>query len=617
MRYFTRREIEDAILGLADVHPFFQITFLAAKREHLPVGTTKSVPLDAITKVFLKTHFRLHPKSRHFFSPYRGAGKDRIWVNPDYASSGLQTINTQTFKDVFLHPPNSRDWGWKSNYVAVLARHLRHKIRIWPLVVWIYKDTPLDDTATPLSVLAQFFKEFFITDEERKQLFDDNPPPESESFFQAVPVEWHEIIAKYPLPVDVGPDKGGILSYLETSGVGPVSHLPFKPGSRLNIITGDNSLGKSFLLDVIWWALTQSWIGDEMTPYQRPGKRAELPSITYQLAATIQTQPQKSTFSFKTYTWSRPAKQQVLPGLVVYARADGSYAIWDPARLERPGQQPTLLLSREAVWQGEPGLIEGVVRDWGTWKLTPDSPFGLFLNVLARISPPEFGKLVPGEPMRFPFLPQDVPTIKHTYGDVAIIHESAGVRRMVSLAYLIVWVWHQHRFNAEFMGRNPERQLVVLIDELEAHLHPKWQRVILPALLGVFNDLSSELNSQVFVASHSPLILASAEPVFQQAIDKLHSLETTVSGQVVFEELPFVPRGRVDEWLRSKAFGMSEPRSRPAADAINQAKQLQESEVVKPEDVQQVHKALVETIPSGDTFWARWLLFAKKHGVKL
>ena len=354
-----------------------------------------------------------------------------------------------------------------------------------------------------------------------------------------------------------------------------------------------------------------------MTPYQGPNKKAVPPSITYQLAATTQTPPQKSTFSFETYTWSRPAKQQVLPGLVVYARADGSYAIWDPARQERFRQQPVLHLSREAVWHGEQGRIEGVVRDWGTWRSTPESPFDLFQNVLARISPPEFGKLMPGKPMRLPFLPQEVPTISHSYGDVPIIHESAGVRRMISLAYLIVWVWHQHRFNAGFMERNPERQLVVLIDELEAHLHPKWQRVILPALLGVFNDLSSELNSQVFVASHSPLILASAEPVFQQEIDKLHSLETTASGQVVFEELPFIPRGRVDEWLRSKAFGMSEPRSRPAADAIKRAKELQESETIKPEDVQQVHQALVETIPSGDTFWSRWLLFAKRHGVKL
>jgi hypothetical protein len=616
MKYFARREIEGAIAKLANVHPFFQITFLAAKRDGLPVGTTKPARLDAITDQFLKKHFRLHPKSQHFFMPYRGAGRD-MWVNPDYASSGLQTINTQTFKDVFLHPARSRDWGWKSDYVALLQTHLQRKIPIWPLVVWIYKDTPLEDNATASSLADRFKSAFSTTADELSKLFDYSPVPLDEIVFQAAPFEWHEIISQYPLPADVGPDKGGILSYLETAMVGPVRSLIFKPGPRLNIITGDNSLGKSFLLDVIWWALTGSWIGDEMTPYQGQNTKAKPPSITYQLAATIRAQPQKCTFSFETYTWSRPAKQQVQPGLVVYARADGSYAVWDPARRAGPNQQPTLLLSREAVWRGEQGRIEGVVRDWGTWQSTANSPFELFLKALARISPPEFGKLVPGKPMRLPFLPQEVPTISHTYGDVAIIHESAGVRRMISLAYLIVWVWHQHRFIAHFLGRNSEQQLVLLIDELEAHLHPKWQRVILPALLGVLNDLSSELNSQVFVASHSPLILASAEPVFRQEMDKLHSLETTQSGQVVFEELPFVPHGRADEWLRSKAFGMNEPRSQPAAEAIRQAKKLQELQEINPGDVQQVHQALVESIPPGDTFWVRWLLFAKKHGVKL
>ncbi len=540
-----------------------------------------------------------------------------MWVNPDYESSGLQTINTQTFIDVFLHPLKSRDWGWKSDYVALLRdKHVRRKIPIWPLAVWIYKNMPIEDSATRASLLEKFVKEFRITAEELTELFEDNPPLPGDGMFQNVPVEWHEIIGQYPVPPDVGPDKGGILSYLETSAVGPVSPLILKPGSRLNIITGDNSLGKSFLLDLIWWALTGSPVGGEIIPYRRPTKEPS-PTITYQLAATLRTQPQKCTFSFETYTWSRPAQQQVLPGLVVYARADGSYAVWDPARRAAPGQQPALVLTRDGVWGGDPGRIEGVIRDWATWQSAPDSPFKLFENALARISPPEFGQLVPGKPMRFPFMPQEIPTISHPYGDVAIIHESAGVRRMISLAYLIVWVWHQHRFNCQFLDRNPEQQLVVLIDELEAHLHPKWQRVILPALLGVFNDLSSELNSQVFVASHSPLVLASAEPVFRQEIDKLHSLETTASGQVLFEELPFIPRGRADEWLRSKAFGVDEPRSRPASEAIKRAKQLQESEVVKREDVQLVHKALVESIPPGDTFWARWVLFAKRHGVKI
>jgi recombinational DNA repair ATPase RecF len=38
---------------------------------------------------------------------------------------------------------------------------------------------------------------------------------------------------------------------------------------RLNLLTGDNGLGKSFLLDVAWWAMTRRW--------PRDGRRAGRP----------------------------------------------------------------------------------------------------------------------------------------------------------------------------------------------------------------------------------------------------------------------------------------------------------------------------------------------------
>ncbi|OSM02198.1 AAA family ATPase [Magnetofaba australis] len=41
-----------------------------------------------------------------------------------------------------------------------------------------------------------------------------------------------------------------------------VGHVPFAEadfGEGLNILTGDNGLGKSFLLDIAWWALTRRW----------------------------------------------------------------------------------------------------------------------------------------------------------------------------------------------------------------------------------------------------------------------------------------------------------------------------------------------------------------------
>ena len=41
---------------------------------------------------------------------------------------------------------------------------------------------------------------------------------------------------------------------------GPAPELDLDPlAPRLNLITGDNGLGKSFLLDVTWYCLTRRW----------------------------------------------------------------------------------------------------------------------------------------------------------------------------------------------------------------------------------------------------------------------------------------------------------------------------------------------------------------------
>ena len=55
-----------------------------------------------------------------------------------------------------------------------------------------------------------------------------------------------------------------MLTQLSLSGVGPVAKLHARFANRLNVVTGDNGLGKSFLLDVAWWALTGTWPGGEV-----------------------------------------------------------------------------------------------------------------------------------------------------------------------------------------------------------------------------------------------------------------------------------------------------------------------------------------------------------------
>src|SRR5512140_1379077 len=49
-----------------------------------------------------------------------------------------------------------------------------------------------------------------------------------------------------------------MLESLHLKNVGPAPDLRFEPAKRLNLLTGDNGLGKSFLLDVAWCPRTIS-----------------------------------------------------------------------------------------------------------------------------------------------------------------------------------------------------------------------------------------------------------------------------------------------------------------------------------------------------------------------
>jgi recombinational DNA repair ATPase RecF len=48
-----------------------------------------------------------------------------------------------------------------------------------------------------------------------------------------------------------------MLKELHLKGVGPAPKFDIEFGDRLNILTGDNGLGKSFIVDVAWFALTE------------------------------------------------------------------------------------------------------------------------------------------------------------------------------------------------------------------------------------------------------------------------------------------------------------------------------------------------------------------------
>lgn len=625
-----RQEIVmEAVERLGAFHPFFGITFLVCKRRSLPVGKMVAIPINRDEEEFLQDCYHPDPLSKYYFQPFHTSSRLGRWLTPKYPSSGSQKTRTAGhFAAAFLHDRNTDLWGWSESYVDVLrAKLVQDKSGPVPafwLAVWLFRNEKWPSTTKPADLIEDFLKRFSITKRESQNLFDVKVPDVA-AILSQTPFDDGQLLQSFDPAPDASPNEGGTLRLLQLNNIGPTAKLDFSPAERLSIVTGDNGLGKTFVLECAWWALTGQWADRPALPNLKESRK--VPSITFAISGKAGGDVLKKLtigYEWRGHHWPAPKGRPTIPGLIVYARVDGSFAVWDPVRhsdqVTQSGESTGSLLrfTRDEVLNGLGEKIEGLIRDWVRWQnLRDQSTFKLFCKVLERLSPPDMTPLKPGEPIRLPGDSRDIPTLVHDYAFVPFTNESAGVKRIVTIAYLLVWAWNEHRIYSELAKRAPQSNIVIMIDEIEAHLHPKWQRIVLPALLDVVNVLGEDVKPQIIVATHSPLILASMESVFSDEVDKLFHLYLEDNRTVRFEEVAFVKHGTVDAWLTSELFELKQARSREGESALERAKQLLAASEVNPARIKLVHRELAKALPAEDPFWPRWLHFAEMKGVQL
>lgn len=338
---------------------------------------------------------------------------------------------------------------------------------------------------------------------------------------------------------------------LTNVGAAEATKLAFAPG--LNLLAGHSGLGKSLLLDAAWWAVSWRWPRD-MNDGISGGYRA-IPTdvrqpaiIHYRLGIGARSARYTSTYSPRDQDWLGRAGRPVGASLVVYALADGGFAVWDPCRnfWRRRGIRdvhdtiPAHVLSFDEVWHGRTIEFErrplrtcqGILHDWSAWmrergadgvrmaavlrhlSMTPEQPAGIDVG-------DEFARLSLHDA-------RDVPMIRTPYGtSVSSVHAPRGIRRVIALAYMLSWAWREHVVAAARLGEPPSRQLVVLLDDVEAHLDARWQRRLLPALLEVALPLTGarDLQVQILAATHTAAVVDAAAPVATDARDRLFYVE--------------------------------------------------------------------------------------------
>ena len=94
------------------------------------------------------------------------------------------------------------------------------------------------------------------------------------------------------------------------------------------------------------------------------------------------------------------------------------------------------------------------------------------------------------------------PRITTPSGTLPLDVLSQGTQSLIqTVAHLMIGYGEYYEYSAD-LERKPG---VLLIDEIDAHLHPSWQRRIIPTLIRHLPKL------QIFCSTHSPLMLAGLE----------------------------------------------------------------------------------------------------------
>lgn len=435
-----------------------------------------------------------------------------------------------------------------------------------------------------------------------------------------------------------------MIKRLKLHNIGPARDLEADFAQRLNLITGDNGLGKTFLLDACWYGLTKRTWADDKPFYPGPGAvKSDPPRIDYTVVGEAgKVAESHAEFQFSSQSWKGKQGRPSKPGLVIYARIDGGFSVWDPARNywrdkdddvdaesvedDTLTKQPKAYqFSKSEVWNGKPEhasdniVSNGLIRDVESWRLKGNGVFDLLQKVLEVLSTDEGGTLRIGEGVRVKVGDaREFPTLVLPYGNVPVTQAAAGMRRVLALAYLLVWAWEEHKRAAELIKEEPTRRLVLLFDEVEAHLHPKWQRVFLPAVLKVAQSLllqDAADSVQIIATTHAPLVLGSVETLWDEDQDQLFDFDLE-GDQVKLEGIGFEKHGGAEHWLSSVSFDLPHNYGSYSVDAQKAMERAdvfmqnhQDPKALPLEEMEATHKELLRTLGGDDEYWPYWLPF--------
>lgn len=178
---------------------------------------------------------------------------------------------------------------------------------------------------------------------------------------------------------------------------------------------------------------------------------------------------------------------------------------------------------------------------------------------------------------------------------------------------MVLWAWNENHRVASQYDEESARQLTLIIDEPEVHLHPKWQSKILVSLLNMFIDLAGGNSVQVIASTHSPMVLGSLEGVFKASKDAWYDIDIEAdSKKILVAKRNFESLGRYSHWLEGEDFNMISEMTQNAKEVYKEALTFIEGGQHDIDTAKVINNKVASAFSEEDVFYVRWKVFYSK-----
>ena len=182
-------------------------------------------------------------------------------------------------------------------------------------------------------------------------------------------------------------------------------------------------------------------------------------------------------------------------------------------------------------------------------------------------------EIAEGFPITFTGVDEDsagfFPSFQTVDGTMPLNTMSQGTQSIIQwLAHLVIGYSEYY----DFPERIEDEPGILIVDEIDAHMHPAWQRGIIPTLTQHFPHL------QIFCSTHSPLMLAGLEP------GQVHLLTRDDDGGVQVSSNDFSVAGWSADQILRNLLGVRNPTDLKTIENFDKLEELSAKEQLSQEE---------------------------------